>query len=346
MSTNTKHLEDLLRQQETYKKDVLELLNIQQPKVAFHYNCADGIVSASLFKAIFSQLELVFIPLDYSIINDPEILPLLSKTDWYAILDLTPFNTNKLELFVDHHISNIGKCINANSIIFISGAPSAAYLLSLMYGAKLSNHLLELARITEITDTASYAIPSPIDFNDDFSSYSWDDKVWLLADVCKTIFTIEEHRNLINLLVEYGLFGVWNEYFLSKVKDLRNERKRSMDIVNQTEIKDFIILIDSPHNYDLHFIGSQLMYKGVKGSAYLSVYPDNVKISLRLSKTLSDEEIDHYRVDELAKTLNGGGHKGASGGQMVSLDETIERIHSWAKIKNFSVIIVDLRENS
>ena len=42
--------------------------------------------------------------------------------------------------------------------------------------------------------------------------------------------------------------------------------------------------------------------------------------------------------------MGGGGHKGASGAEMESLEPTLEIIKSWAKEINLEIKIVDLRK--
>ena len=45
---------DILNRRDRYKKDVLEILETKERKVAYHFNCPDGIVSASLIRYLFS----------------------------------------------------------------------------------------------------------------------------------------------------------------------------------------------------------------------------------------------------------------------------------------------------
>ena len=58
------------------------------------------------------------------------------------------------------------------------------------------------------------------------------------------------------------------------------------------------------------------MKRGAKGAAYITEYPNEVKISLRLSKSLSSKKIIKYRVDALAQSMSGGGHMGAMAHEM------------------------------
>ena len=66
--------------------------------------------------------------------------------------------------------------------------------------------------------------------------------------------------------------------------------------------------------------------------------------AFRLSKVLSIEEIDKYRVDLLAQSMSGGGHKPASGAETETLEEALTKIKIWGKSLNFKMETVDLRK--
>ncbi|MHA1516879.1 MAG: DHHA1 domain-containing protein, partial [Candidatus Heimdallarchaeaceae archaeon] len=104
-------------------------------------------------------------------------------------------------------------------------------------------------------------------------------------------------------------------------------------------ITDFIILIDDPLHYNTAAISSELQKRGVKGVAYLTVYPEETKVSLRLNRALSIKDVEKYRVDLLANTMSGGGHKGASGAEMENLDETLKIIKTWINEVNLNMKI-------
>ena len=72
-----------------YALEVINLVNLEGKKIAYHAFCTDGVISASLLKGI-NEGDL-FIPLDYSLLNNEIIGPYLSSIEWYAILDLKPF---------------------------------------------------------------------------------------------------------------------------------------------------------------------------------------------------------------------------------------------------------------
>ncbi len=340
----TRNLEELLEKKEKYKKRVLELLKESEKKVAYHFNCPDGIISAALVKHLFPNEKLIFIPLDYAFFKDETMIRDLANSNWFAIVDLEPFNHHPAEYFVDHHISNADKKFNANNVSFVAGAPSAAFLIEKLFFAKLPEYLKELVKISTVTDTASYKIPAPLDVQENPSEMSWDEKIWFLQDVCKSTFTIKEHDELLEFLSSEGWNGLWKNHLIEKVRRLRNKRKISKEIAQKIIISDFVVLIDEPLHYNLAYIASDLQKRGAIGAGYITVYPSEVKVSLRLSKSLSPEQVDKYRVDLLANTMSGGGHKPASGAEMNSLEEALEKIKSWGRKKGIEVNIVDLRE--
>lgn len=340
----TKSLEELLEKKEEYKKGVLELAKKPEKKVAYHFNCPDGLISAALVKYLFPKESLVFIPLDYAFFKDEIMVKGLADSNWFAIVDLEPFNHQPAEYFVDHHISNVNKKFNAKNVYFVAGAPSAAFLIEKLFFTKLPKHLKELVRMSTITDTASYKIPAPLEVNEDPSKMSWDEKIWFLQDVCKTSFTIKEHDELLEILPSEGWNGLLKKHLIEKVKRLRNKRKISKEIAQEITLSDFVVLIDEPLHFNLAYIASDLQKRGAIGAGYITVYPDEIKLSFRLSKALSPKEVDKYRVDLLANSMGGGGHKPASGAEMSNLEEALEKINSWAKKNGLKVNSVDLRK--
>ncbi|MFW9851384.1 MAG: hypothetical protein ACFFDS_00395 [Candidatus Thorarchaeota archaeon] len=339
-----KALEELLEKKEEYKKKILELANKPVRKVAYHFNCPDGLISAALVKFLFPNERLVFIPLDYAFFKDEKMVEGLADSDWFAIVDLEPFNHQPAEYFIDHHISNVNKKFNATNVYFVAGAPSAAYLIERLFYSKLPEYLKELVRISTVTDTANYKIPAPLEINEDPSKMSWDEKIWFLQDVCKSSFTIEEHDELLEILSFEGWNGLLKNHLIERVKRLRNKRKISKEIAQKIIFSDFVIIIDKPLHYNLAYIASDLQKRGALGVGYITVYPSEIKLSFRLSKALSPKEVDKYRVDLLANTMGGGGHKPASGAEMSNLEEALIKINSWAKKKGLKINTVDLRE--
>ena len=133
-----------------YGLDVLDLCQIEGRKVAFHSTCTDGIVSATIIKSI-KNAE-IFIPLDYWILKQEILRKYLSLINWYALVDLEPFNKKIIELFVDHHISSIGKPIQSKKVHMDIGkdGPSAAYVLLNTYSLlkEIPSHLKQLVNIS------------------------------------------------------------------------------------------------------------------------------------------------------------------------------------------------------
>ena len=341
---NTKKLDELMKRKNEYRFDVIKLLDDSSQKVGYHFNCPDGIISATLINYLFAELELTYIPIDYPLLKDDIVKEKLINTNWFAIVDLSPFNSNEIEYFFDHHISNTELEIKAKKYVFDPKAPSAASLISNFFAEDLPDFLKELANITEITDTASYKTPPPLELKTNLKEYSWDDKIWFIEDVCKSTYTINEHNELIKLLTGSGLKGLWKEDILNRIKHLRQSRKDAFEIAQQIELKEFIIIIDSPLHYNTAFIAREVMKRGAIGAAYLTVNPNDVKVSLRLSRALPQEIVDKYRVDLVANKMDGGGHKGASGAEVENLEQVMERLIEWTEKKRLKTEIVDLRE--
>lgn len=341
---SSKELKELLTKKEKYREEILQLSTKPQQKVAYHFNCPDGLISAALIRYLFSDKELVFIPLDYALFKEREIIDKIADVNWFAIVDLEPFHSSTSEYFFDHHISNIGKIVKSNSIYFVAGAPSTAYLIETIFSDSLPEHLKELVKISKITDTASYEIPAPLELQDDFSNLSWDEKIWYIEDLCKTTFTIQEHDELVEILAFEGLKGLWKPELANRVRNIRQSRKSSMEIAKEIEISDFVVIVDNPLHYNIAFVAREIQKRGAMGAAYITVYPTEVKISLRLNKKLTDEQKEKYRVDLLAQSMDGGGHKPAAGAETDNLEIVVEKIESWCEMKGLAISFVDLRK--
>ena len=341
---SSKKMEEILHKKEKYRESILNLSSKPQQKVAYHFNCPDGIISAALIRYLFSDEELIFIPLDYALFREKEIIEKISSANWFAVVDLEPFHTNTSEYFFDHHISNTGKAIKSNKIHFVAGAPSTADLIKIEFADSLPEYLKELVEISKITDTASYEIPPPLELQDDFSDLTWDEKIWFIEDVCKTAFTIKDHDELVEILSKQGLEGIWTPKLTKRVRYLRKTRKASIEIAQKIDITDFIIIIDNPGHYNLAFVAREVQKRGALGVAYISVYPTETKISLRLNRKLTDEQRDKYRVDLLARSMGGGGHKPAAGAETDNLETAIEKIESWGRKKRLKLSLEDLRK--
>ncbi len=336
-------IEDLLERKEQYRTEIISLIKRPEAKVAYHFNCPDGFISAAIFRYMFSSKELIYIPFDYALFKDDEVIKESSKTNWFAIVDLEPFNSKSAEYFIDHHISNKEKEMNAKHINYEAGAPSAAYLIEKIFSAQLPDYIKELVEISKITDTASYEIPAPLTLQEDPDNLSWDEKIWFLQDACKTTFLVKDHDELIEILAFEGWNGLWKEHILQRVRNLRLARKKSVEVAQNIVITDFVVVIDHPLHLNLAFIANEVMKRGATGAAFITEYPDEVKVSLRLSRALPEELVEKYRVDLLANSMDGGGHKGASGAEADNMSDVLEKIRNWSKKVGLNMSIVDFR---
>ncbi|MHA2277883.1 MAG: hypothetical protein ACXAC2_19040, partial [Candidatus Kariarchaeaceae archaeon] len=101
-----------------YAKELLTHLetsiNNQQPLYAVHGFCTDGGTAGAMIKHAIPESSIV--PLDYGILKNDPWKALLVNLEWKGIVDLEPFNTKTIDWYVDHHLSTVGKAINANQI--------------------------------------------------------------------------------------------------------------------------------------------------------------------------------------------------------------------------------------
>ena len=178
MIFNSKELQDYItkipnKDKKQYVIDIIDKFSSDSEYIAYHGSCTDGSITAALMQ--FLEPDKQFIPLDYNVLKDKVIRQFLIKQNWFAILDLEPFNEKPLELFIDHHRSVIGSLINARRIHFEVGnlGPSAAFVLFNAFSGiyTIPDYLKQLVQVSKVTDTASFAIdpPSEIINKDDLS---------------------------------------------------------------------------------------------------------------------------------------------------------------------------------
>ncbi len=74
----------------------------------------------------------------------------------------------------------------------------------------------------------------------------------------------------------------------------------------------------------------------------LGIIPNGVKISLRRNRELSEDLNQLIQLNELAKLMNGGGHAGASGGFLATIDEALAVIKKWTVDKKLSWKLFEL----
>lgn len=331
--------------------DIIELTENKGRRVAYHGPCTDGAISAALLKHL-NEGE-VFIPLNYDILYDSTLRQYLRNLDWHAIIDLEPFNTNQIDLYVDHHRSVIGSPINARRIHFESGAsgPSAAWVLYQSQYEKFPFELQQLAEVSRITDTASYGISPPIE-NVNLNSIEsiledFDQLCWFIQD---GIFQDEEYsvasnNQMVEGLAIHGLKLLINQDTIDRINKLRENRKKTYEYADGLKITSLMILVNSQ---DKSFQQTLALYLGKRGGAKVIVFlnerENNVTISLRQSKNNSKEEIEKYRLDLLAKKLspNGGGHAEAAGSATATLSDALLVIDNWGKEKKLEKQIIEL----
>ncbi len=325
---------------------ISSLALVPKEKVGFHSADADGIISAVILKQIPQYSELVFIPLTYQELHHPELGRFLSALNWIAILDLMPFHKNEIDLYCDHHLSVKKMEKRANIVLYDDNSPSAALLLAKYFSNHLPTDLKLLANLTSITDTNSFSIPPPVEFDAPFISLSTQKQAWLLNDLCRTPETSEEALELVQALSTELINIYENEYYIRKVKTFRTMRKESIRIAEAIEISEVILIIHGRRRISTSAIASNLFNRGVKITCVL--YPGKrfTGVSFRMNSKIDDQLLDKYRVDLIASKFSGGGHPRAAGGRGESLESTLEMILNWVNENKFTYVVHDLRDNS
>jgi hypothetical protein len=318
--------------------------------VAYHGSCTDGAITAALLNYVDNEIN--FFPLDYNILKDTVLRPILTEQKWYAILDLEPFNSFTLELYIDHHRSVIGSSINSNRIHFEVGkfGPSAAFVLlnALIGQFQIPEYLKELVKISEVTDTASFAIDPPLDsitledqsFLDDFNNLCWfvQDATNIEDD-----FTFQRNNDIVHGLSKFGVTYLLSESFVANVNKQREKRKLANKFLESLTPTNLMVIINAPDNTFRQFIALKLGKKKTKVIVFFNQREIAVTISLRQSKKNSKEEIEFYRLDIFAKKFSssGGGHAEASGSVSESMDSAIKIAKDWAKEKDLKLSIIE-----
>ncbi|MFW9996912.1 MAG: hypothetical protein ACFFD4_33025 [Candidatus Odinarchaeota archaeon] len=321
-------------------KFIHKLTLLKGKNVAFHRSDADGVVSAAIVKKAFPGENLVFIPISHEMLKMEDLGSYLANLEWFGIVDLPPFSKTRFELFSDHHRSTEGTEINAQTVLFNPIAPSAASLLAKHFH-NIDDKTKELARLTEITDTAGYTIPPPLKINKIYSSEQ--ERAWALNDLCKVFDSSRKIIELVERLSDEGFDTIPRRYNQAISKH-RGVRRKSIELAKKLAIADLVILLfpdDSLNNIDmLH----ELFNRGAKvGVTFIDHQLQHV-LSFRHSKILTEEERLDYRLDELAKQFGGGGHVSASGAEVRNYKQTLEKIIEWGKERGLRYKVYDLAE--
>ena len=329
-----------------YIQEILDVFETGKELIAYHASCTDGAITAALLRHY--EPDRAFVPLDYNVLKDDTLRPFICEQNWYAIVDLEPFNKNQMKLYIDHHRSVIGSLINASRIHFEVGmnGPSAAYVLynALVGTNQIPEYLKELVDVSKVTDTASFAIDPPIEpiskeekwFLDDF-----DKLCWFVEDATniEDNFSLKKNNELVYGLEHKGTGYLLSDEYIASVNKQREKRKEADEFVQKLNITELMVIVNSPNNTFKQYVALKLGKMGAKVIAFFSQKENNVTISLRQSKLNTKQEIEYYRLDLLAKRFNnsGGGHAEASGSMANSLEEAQKVVIEWGKEKKLKI---------
>ncbi|MHA2091802.1 MAG: hypothetical protein ACW98K_13195 [Candidatus Kariarchaeaceae archaeon] len=339
-----------------YARDLLgyikTCLEEERPFYAVHGHCTDGGTAGAMIR--YAIPEAAIIPIDYWILNDPIARPLLQELPWKGIVDLEPFNQSKIDFWVDHHLSSVGKPVNSHRIRFdVDGDSGAWQLLLSSFIGEMPDHLVELAVMTRTTDTAGYITPPPIDSIHALTDLDLtvtvgeegrkqeEQRIWLLDDAWGSTFSLKEHLQLYNYLAKDGFYGLSN--ILDRINQRRDKRKIAVDIANEIDVSSDIVLFSfQEQTADKFTILRRLQERGALVVGSLSISAAGVRISLRRNRSLDPSLAEKIQLNELAELMNGGGHAGASGADANSVEEAYTIISEWAKSLQFSVNLHEL----
>ena len=341
------HLKD---KKKSYGIEILNLCEISDTKkVAFHAFCTDGIVSAALLRAV--KEGDVFVPVDYWALRQRIIRSYLEQLNWHAIIDLEPFNRVPIDLYIDHHSTSMGYQYNARRVHFavgVEGASAASVLLN-SGTIKIPEHMLELVKITTITDTAMYStLPpiTPVSLTE--VPESFNERIWVLDDACRSAQNVKQILELIETLSEYGFQGIFAEKIPSRINLYRQKRKHTFKFAQNIEFADVVLLVNAQDSSVQTMISLSILNTSkVKVTASLIETPSGVNISLRRATWLDQNdplEANKIRLDLLAKTMNGGGHPYAAGCYTANLSEAIKTISNWSDKLGLTLIIIDIKK--
>ena len=330
------------KEKRDYAIEIIKEIEKGNQNIAYHGSCTDGSITAALFYSF--EPEKTYIPLDYDILKDQTLRRFLVEQNWFAIVDLEPFNLNTLEIYIDHHRSVIGQTINARRIHFEVGqyGPSAAFVLyNAIQGIKtIPNKLKLLVDVSKVTDTASFAIDPPTELvsKDDLSFLKDFDKLcWFVQDatLIEENYSLKRNNDLVTGLANTGIDYLLSEQILKMINKQREKRILAEQFIRKLEISTLMVIINAPDNAYKQFISLRLGKIGAKVIVFLTQKEEIVTISSRQSKSNTKSEIEYYRLDLFAKKFNeaGGGHAEASGSIAYSIDEALKVIKEWAKEK-------------
>ena len=358
MVYDSKELQDYItkipnKDKKQYIIDIVNQLLPDSEYIAYHGSCTDGSITAALMQYLEPGKQ--FIPLDYNVLKDKIFRPFLRQQNWFAILDLEPFNENPLELFIDHHRSVIGILINARRIHFEVGSlgPSAAFVLYNAFSSiyEIPDYLKQLVQISKVTDTASFAIDPPtekIDKNDNSFLDDFDRLCWFVQDATniEDEYTLQKNNEIVRGLRESGITSLLTNERIKGANLQREKRTSANNFVLSLEIYPLMVIIDAPDNAYRQYIALKLGKIGAKVVVFLNQKENNVTISLRQSKSNSKSEIEFYRLDLFSKEFNetGGGHSEAAGSISPSIEEALTVVEKWAKRKKLKYSVTKYRK--
>ena len=359
LSTFIKKLNQSDIQRANFISDLNSVLSNLKPEniiLATHSHCTDGSVAGGMLRYKFPGAKII--PIDYWYLNNELCKEHLENVNWHGIVDLKPFNRHQTEFWVDHHTSSVNQHINSKKIKFDIDGDSGAYQLYLSgFIDPIPEHLLELALMTRITDTASFTTPLPVEQIDSLEELQYEPtynksedlvlyerKVWFLSDSTSTQFTYKELQNLYTGFAKDGFYYL--KKLIKRTNKLREERKKAFEIADGILKEDIVCFSYKQDKLDAFSIRRRLLMSDqIKVVISFSNTSSGYGISFRRSKRLSKEVENKVQLHLLANKFGGGGHPGASGGFTKELQSAKKIIGSWANNLNYRISWISLEND-
>lgn len=273
----------------------------------YHKNCTDGTTAAAIL--LMKYPDCILLPLDHNY-KEEDINTLLSQTDKDTTVYIVDFSLKpddlkellskaKEVINIDHHISArdtlnaFAKQYENFKLVFDNDASGA----SLTYRYIFGDDIPDIVKYVEDKDIWKWEFKEETKYVNDY--------LFLFTNQPEKIKDIIQNENIKNILEKGKVISEYTTYlintFVEKAKDLF------------IKIGDYKIRAYNTGLFQSE-IGNLLSMKFDQAVCLFSINGDYAKLSFR--------SLDHHNPSalDLAKLLNGGGHRNAAGAS-VSLAE-------------------------
>ena len=153
-----------------------------------------------------------------------------------------------------------------------------------------------------------------------------------MNDACKGPERIGEVLELFDVFVQKKDAAIFHPLLIQMSQRVVGKRRRAIGIATSLEPSSLVIIRTKDRNLSDKTIIYELLGKDeVNVCVSVRERLGDALLSFRVSKGLTQEQYALYRVDQLASTFGGGGHKAASGAIVSDADRAVERILEWGR---------------